>query len=136
MIIIFQTLRESRRAVRDPITCVEPCGNRGRSFTLTGTSLTIGKRECQWNGVFRGVATSSVRKSMSMSAVRRGMRSIRSPEIVQYVAKIANFRKLRDVVNCNEWLRNPPEQYQRRLRVMSNAMAAQQDSRRRRLGGL
>ena len=77
---------------------------------MTGMSVSIGRRESPWNGVFRGVATGSVRKSMFMRAVRRGMRSIGSPEIVQHVAKIANMCELQDFVICSEWSREPPEQ--------------------------
>ena len=99
-------------------------------------SLSLGRREPPLDFVFRGVATGSVRQSMFLRAVRRGMRSIRSPEIVQYVAKIANMRELDDSVNCNEWWRSPPEQDQRELLVILNAIGAQQDARRRRLGGL
>ena len=70
----------------------------------------MGRSELPWNGVFRGVATGSVRKSMFLRAVRRGMRSIRNREIVQYVAKIANMCELQGFVACNEWSREPPEQ--------------------------
>ena len=42
-------------------------------------------------------------------ACNGGMRSIRSPEFVQHVAKIANMRKLRDFVTCSEWSREAPE---------------------------
>ena len=77
---------------------------------MTGMRLNMGRRAPPWNGVFRGVATGIVRKSMFVRAVRRGMRFIRSPEIVQYVAKIANTRELGYFVTCSEWSRDPPEQ--------------------------
>ena len=107
---LSQTLRESRRAARDPITCVEACGSRGRSFTLAGTSSNIGERASPSNVAFRVVATADVRKSMSLRAMRGDMISIGSLEIVQHVAKIANTRELQDIVNCSEWSREPPAQ--------------------------
>ena len=82
----------------------------------------MGRREPPWNGAFRAVATGIVLKNMCLCAVRRGMHSIRSPEIVQYVARIANMRELRDFVACNEWLRSPPKQDQRKLLVILNAL--------------